>query len=78
MCTDITVAGQFGATGYTDGIEHRSPWVVGFHRAANGDFLQLRRADGLGRSETLTVAPITADRLLSHLHALIAAIPAAA
>ncbi len=79
MCTGITANGQLGAlarTGETGRrVEHRGGWVVGFHRGAEGDFLQLRRPTG-PRGATVTVAPISADRLLAKVQELVAALPA--
>jgi hypothetical protein len=67
MCTDITLAGQLGATSRflepgqaatTGRKDKRGPWVVGFHANENGWFVQLRR------DKTLTVSPTDANRLL--------------
>jgi hypothetical protein len=77
MYLDITSAGQFGATGYRPPTRRRAPWVVAFHHATLGDFVQLRRTATRGRPETLTVAPVTTDRLLAHLNEMIAALPIA-
>jgi EspG family len=74
MCTGLTAAGQLGATARDPGGrergERRGRWVVGFHRARAGDCLQLRRPTGPGQ-ETVTIAPITADKLLGQLIALL-------
>lgn len=71
MCTGLTAAGQLGATVRdSGGRERRGRWVVGFHRARAGDCLQLRRPTGPGQ-ETVTIAPITADKLLGQLIALL-------
>lgn len=73
MCTGITVRGQLGATAIVDGRSRRGPWVVGFHRCAEGDFVQLRRPAPADRPAMVTVAPITTDRLLGHLYELLRA-----
>jgi hypothetical protein len=71
MCTGLTAAGQLGATARDPGgRERRGRWVVGFHRARAGDCLQLRRPTGPGQ-ETVTIAPITADKLLGQFTALL-------
>jgi hypothetical protein len=44
--------------------------VVGFHRGEAGDCLQLRRPSGPGR-ETVTIAPIDAQKLLAQLGELL-------
>jgi EspG family len=71
MCTGLTAAGQLGVTARDrGGRERRGRWVVGFHRARAGDCLQLRRPTRPGQ-ETVTIAPITADKLLGQLIALL-------
>jgi EspG family len=74
MCTGITAAGQLGATGRGGaggrGRERRGRWVVGFHRGEAGDCLQLRRRCGPER-ETVSIAPIDAQKLLAQLGELI-------
>ena len=82
MCTGITAAGQLGATAQTgarpdgapprDGTNghRRGRWVVGFHRGQAGDCLQLRRPTNT-QGVTVTIAPITAPKLLSQLAELI-------
>ena len=66
MCDGIDHVGQLGATWWPGGRSRRAPWVVGFHRAAAGHFMQLRRppADRPGAGETVTVCPTEADRLI--------------
>jgi hypothetical protein len=74
MCTGITAAGQLGATARVKAggrsRERRGRWVVGFHRGEAGDCLQLRRPSGPGR-ETVTIAPIDAQKLLAQLSELL-------
>ncbi|MDT7675708.1 MAG: hypothetical protein QOD82_3610 [Pseudonocardiales bacterium] len=86
MCTGITAAGQLGATARVTAAqvnaargsagaggrsrERRGRWVVGFHRGEAGDCLQLRRPSGPGR-ETVTIAPIDAQKLLAQLSELL-------
>ncbi|MBO0877362.1 MAG: ESX secretion-associated protein EspG, partial [Pseudonocardia sp.] len=71
MCTGITAAGQLGATTRLDGArERRGRWVVGFHRARNGDCVQLRRPAGHGTA-TVTIGPATREKLLAQLTELI-------
>jgi hypothetical protein len=79
MCTGITAAGQLGATARVNAAragaggrsrERRGRWVVGFHRGEAGDCLQLRRPSGPGR-ETVTIAPIDAQKLLAQLSELL-------
>jgi hypothetical protein len=74
MCTGVTGWGQIGALARGAGVERRGRWVVGFHRAEGGDFLQLRRPTVSGRPH-VTIAPITADGLLAHVGALVADLP---
>jgi hypothetical protein len=82
MCTGITAAGQLGATaqfgapsgdtvagGGSNG-QRRGRWVVGFHRGQAGDCLQLRRPTNT-QGVTVTIAPITAPKLLTQLAELI-------
>jgi EspG family len=71
MCTGITAAGQLGATARMDDArERRGRWVVGFHRARNGDCVQLRRPAGHGAT-TVTIGPATREKLLAQLTELI-------
>ena len=83
MCTGITAAGQLGATAQTGAptgatpaaaqgthAQRRGRWVVGFHRGQAGDCLQLRRPTNT-QGVTVTIAPITAPKLLSQLAELI-------
>lgn len=87
MCTGITAAGQLGATAQTAApapaqtaqggapargahAPRRGRWVVGFHRGQAGDCLQLRRPTNT-QGETVTIAPITAQKLLTQLAELI-------
>ena len=71
MCTGITAAGQLGVTARDrGGRDRRARWVVGFHRGRHGDCLQLRRPTGAGR-ETVTIAPITTDKLLAQFTGLL-------
>ncbi|MDQ2708726.1 MAG: ESX secretion-associated protein EspG [Actinomycetota bacterium] len=72
MCTGIQTTGQLGGLIRRDGVDHRTPWVVGIHRAAHGDYLQLRQPIPGGRP-CVTIAPITADRLVDHLRQLVPA-----
>ncbi len=78
MCGGITGVGQLGATGYHGGSPRRGPFVVAVHRAPAGDFVQLRRPIRPGRAATVSVAPVTADRLLCHLHDLLRTVPVVA
>jgi len=83
MCTGITAAGQLGATAQfgaapdsapaPDGTngQRRGRWVVGFHRGQAGDCLQLRRPTNT-QGVTVTIAPITAPKLLAQLADLLA------
>jgi hypothetical protein len=73
MCTGIHASGQLGGLVRRDGTEHPSEWVVGFHRAAHGDYLQLRRPSQHGGPSTVTVAPVTAERLLEQARRLVPA-----
>lgn len=79
MCTGVTAWGQIGALARTAGIgggsERRGRWVVGFHRSRAGDFLQLRRPAGSGRPH-VTIAPTTAEGLLTQVRELVADLPA--
>lgn len=75
MCTGITGGGQLGATAYLDGVPRRAPWMVAFHRGAVGDFLQLRPPPRPNGHATVTVSPVTPDRLLGHLEDLLRALP---
>jgi len=72
MCDGIDTVGQLGATWRPDGLWRRAPWVVGFHRAAAGHFMQLRRPAGRpGGTETVTVCPTDADRLIRQWRELV-------
>jgi hypothetical protein len=72
MCDGIDVVGQLGATWRPDGLWRRAPWVVGFHRAAAGHFMQLRRpADRPCGTGTVTVCPTDADRLIRQWRELV-------
>lgn len=77
MCTGVTAWGQIGALARTAGSERRGRWVVGFHRSRAGDFLQLRRPTGSGRPH-VTIAPTTAEGLLSQVRELVSDLPAPA
>jgi hypothetical protein len=57
-----------------DGARRRAPWVIGFHRTGDGDFLQLRRPTPYGT--TTTIAPVTGQLLFTHLTELLRAAPA--
>jgi len=72
MCDGIDTVGQLGATWRPDGLWRRAPWVVGFHRAAAGHFMQLRRPAGRpGGTEAVTVCPTDADRLIRQWRELV-------
>lgn len=71
MCTGLTAGGQLGVTlREPSGRERRGRWVVGFHRAEVGDCLQLRRPTDPAR-EIVTIAPVTAQRLLAQFAELL-------
>jgi hypothetical protein len=74
MCTGVVAWGQIVALARAAGAERRGRWVVGFHRAEGGDFLQLRRPGPTGRPH-VTIAPITADGLLAQVRELVADLP---
>jgi hypothetical protein len=55
----------------SNGGQRRGRWVVGFHRGQAGDCLQLRRPTNT-QGVTVTIAPITAQKLLTQLADLLA------
>lgn len=73
VCTGIRSSVQVGGLIRRDGIEHRTDWVVGVHRTEHGDYLQLRRPGQPNQPAAVTVAPITADRLLAQVQQLVPA-----
>jgi hypothetical protein len=71
MCTGVAAVGQFGTASWSEGRHRLGPWVIGFHVAASGHFLQLRRPDPDGRGSTVSVCPLTTRRLASLLAELV-------
>ena len=69
MLSGITGGGQLGATAVFSGTRHRGSWVIGYHHTCAGDFTQFRRAN------TVTIAPITPQRLFAQLHDLTRDLP---
>ena len=61
MCTGVRSFGQLGTAVWRDGVPRFGSWVIGFHRAESGHFLQLRRPGPYGA--TVTVSPVDAARL---------------
>jgi hypothetical protein len=60
--------GQFSVTGTVEGRRYRGPWAVGVHRADSGWVGSVRS----GRpAATLSVFPVTADRLTARLADLV-------
>lgn len=76
MCSDISSSGQFTAVARTPGqpgTERAADWAVGFHRSTTGDYLKVRR--GTPDGAEVTIAPVTAEALLTRLRELIADLP---
>lgn len=74
MCRGVRAGGQIGATAYGPAGPRRAPWVVGYHQARSGHFLQLRRPEPHGRAVSVTLAPLTAERLFSYTSELARAV----
>jgi hypothetical protein len=82
MSRGVLARGQFGVTGRRPGLTgppgsvppgatgRRGPWVIGYHRAANGWFVQLRRAGAV------TLAPLDTARLRARVAELIGVVRA--
>ena len=61
MCSGIRSVGQLGSAHRPDGLPRFGPWVIGFQRTDDGDFLQLRRPGPHG--PTVSVCPLDAGHL---------------
>jgi EspG family len=72
MCTGVRAFGQLGSAFWPEGVQRFGPWVIGFHRAESGHFLQLRRP-GVAGGCTVTVCPVEASRLYHLVTELLAA-----
>ncbi|HTK66624.1 MAG TPA: ESX secretion-associated protein EspG [Pseudonocardia sp.] len=76
MCSEINSSGQFTALARVSdqpGVQLPAEWAVGFHRSGTGDYLKVRRPTPDGPE--VTIAPITAEALLTQLNDLIADLP---
>jgi hypothetical protein len=71
MCTGVRSFGQLGTAFWPEGVQRLGRWVIGFHRAESGHFLQLRRPGPYG--STLTVSPVDSGRLHRLTEELLAA-----
>lgn len=58
MCTGVHVLGQLGTVHYIDGSARLSPWVIGFHRADAGYYLQLRKPRQHDGTMVVTICPL--------------------
>jgi hypothetical protein len=65
MCTGVRFGGQLGASTMREGRERRGGWVIGFHCADTGYFMNLRR-DG-----TVTMCPTDGRGLARHWRELV-------
>jgi hypothetical protein len=70
MLTGITGGGQLGATAVVGGTRSRGRWVIGYQHTPDGDFVQFRRPT-TSYGDTVTIAPVSTDRLFVHLRDLI-------
>lgn len=76
MCIGVRRLGQLGTAFRQDGAMRLGPWVIGFHLADSGYFLQLRRPGPYDGANTIIMCPLDAPRLAQKAGELLAAGPA--
>lgn len=76
MCLGVRRLGQLGTAFRQDGAMRLGPWVIGFHLAESGYFLQLRKPGRYDRVSTIIMCPLDAPRLAQKAGELLAAGPA--